>query len=36
MLRFFIRGKLGTSQIDVGTKFGKSHVCLYSQVRNRL
>ena len=32
-LPLFISGKLGTSKIDVGTKFGRSHVGLNSLKR---
>ena len=32
----FICGKLGTSEIDCGKKFSRSHVCLHSQEGNRL
>ena len=35
-LPLFIRGKLGTSKIDCGAKFRRSHVCLYSPTENRL
>ena len=31
-----IRGKLGTSKIDRGDKFQRSHVCLHSHAGNRL
>ena len=35
-LSLFKRGKMGTSEIDCGTKLRRSHVCLHSQAGNRL
>ena len=35
-LPLFISGKLGTSKINCGTKFRRSHVCLHSQAGNRV